>query len=50
MTGLPDEGATHRDGVALMTTRKRKEDRYPDFVGPKCRTHLVVLACEVGGK
>ena len=40
--GSPRRGAAYRDGVALTAFRKRKKDRHPELVGPRCRTRLVV--------
>ena len=48
--GRPRKGAADRDGVALLAARKRKERRYPEFLGARCRARLVVLAVEVGGR
>ena len=48
--GRPRKGAADRDGVALLASRKRKERRYPEFLGARCKAHLVVLAVEVGGR
>ena len=48
--GFPRREAADRDGVALTAARKRKDDRYPELVGARSRTRLVVLASEVGGR
>ena len=48
--GCPRQKAADRDGVAITAARKRKEDRYPELVGGRSRTRLVVLAGEVGGR
>ena len=48
--GSPRRGAAHTDGVTLVAARRRKERTYPEFVGPRSRARLVVLAGEVGGR
>ena len=48
--GRPRRGAAEMDGVALLTARRVKERRYPEFVGVQARARLVVLAVEVGGR
>ena len=48
--GRPRMGAADRDGVALLAATKRKERRYPEFLGARCRARLIVLAVEVGGR
>ena len=50
MTGRQDLGAAHIDGAALVVARRQKERAYPELVGPRSRTKLVVLAGEVGGR
>ena len=44
--------ALHCDGSARhhAADRRRKELTYPEFVGPRSRARLVVLAGEVGGR
>ena len=48
--GTPHAGAADTDGVVLSRARRRKERTYPELVGPGCRSRLVVLAVEVGGR
>ena len=48
--GTARPGAAHIDGVALQVARRRKERTYPELVGPRTRSRLVVLAGEVGGR
>ena len=48
--GSARRGAAHRDGVALVTARRKKERTYPELIGPHARARLVVLAGEVGGR
>ena len=36
--------------MVLSRARRRKEQRYPELVGPGSRARLVVLAVEVGGR
>ena len=48
--GCPRRGAAHTDGVTLVAVRRRKERTYPEFVGPRSRARLVVLAGEVMGR
>ena len=48
--GTPHRGAAEADGVVLSRARHRKEQRYPELVGPGSRARLVVLAVEVGGR
>lgn len=38
------------DGAALTEARRRKERTYPELVGPRARSRLVVLGVEVGGR
>ena len=38
------------DGVALQRAHRRKERTYPELVGPRRKTRLVVLGVEVGGR
>ena len=38
------------DGAATVVARRRKERTYPELVGQRARTRLVVLAGEVGGR
>ena len=40
----------HVDGAAVAVARRRKERTYPELVGQRARTRLVVLAGEVGGR
>ena len=42
--------AAHTAGVALEAARRRKEGRYPELVGPRARSRLVVFGVEVGGR
>ena len=42
--------AAHTAGVALEAARRRTEGRYPELVGPRARSRLVVFAVEVGGR
>ena len=42
--------AAHTAGVALEAARRRKERRYPELVGPRARSRLVVFGVEVGGR
>ena len=48
--GTPLRGAAEADGVVLSRARQRKEQRYPELMGPGSRARLVVLAVEVGGR
>ena len=49
--GTRHSGAAEADGVVLSRERRRKEQRYPELVGPGSRARLVVLAVEeVGGR
>ena len=48
--GTARPGAAHTDGVALQVARRRKERTYPELVGPRTRSRLVVMASEVGGR
>ena len=48
--GTARPGAAHIDGVALQVAQRRKERTYPELVGPRTRSRLVVLAGEVGGR
>ena len=48
--GSARRGAAHRDGVALLTARRKKERTHPELIGPHARARLVVLAGEVGGR
>ena len=48
--GSARRGAAHRDGVALLTARRKKERTYPELIGPHARARLVVLAGEVGSR
>ena len=48
--GTARPGAARIDGVALQVARRRKERTYPELVGPRTRSRLVVLAGEVGGR
>ena len=48
--GSARRGASHNEGVAISMAERRKEQRYPELVGPRARARLVVLAMEVGGK
>ena len=41
--------AGHTPGVALAA-RRRKEGWYPELVGPRARSRLVVFGVEVGGR
>ena len=43
-------GAANVDGLRLAAARRRKERTYPEFVAPRSRCRLVVLATEVGGR
>ena len=47
---LPLFRAAHNEGVAISMAERRKERRYPELVGRRARSRLVVLAVEVGGK
>ena len=49
VTGLPDGDQPTDIDWHFTAARKRKEDRYPELVGARSRTRLVVLASEVGG-
>ena len=49
-SGQPRPGAAGGDGAALLAARRRKERTYPELVGPRARTRLVVLGLEVGGR
>ena len=40
----------HTPGVALEAARRRKEGQYPELVGPRARSRLVVFGVEVGGR
>ena len=46
--GEPRLRAQREDGAALADARRRKEARYPELRGTRCR--LVVTAMEVGGR
>ena len=46
--GEPRPRALTENGAAMADARKRKEDRYPELRGTRCR--LVVTAMEVGGR
>ena len=46
--GDPRPRASWENGAALADARKRKEKRYPELRGTRCR--LVVTAMEVGGR
>ena len=48
--GTARPGAAHIDGVALHAARRQKERTYPELVGPRSRSRLVVLGGEVGGR
>ena len=48
--GSARRGASHNEGVAISVAERRKEQRYPELVGPRARARLVVLAMEVGGR
>ena len=48
--GSPHPRAANEDGAVLQAARLRKERTYPEFVGPRRRARLVVLAGEVGGR
>ena len=43
-------GAAHNEGVAVSMAERRKERRYPQLVGRRTRSRLVVLAVEIGGR
>ena len=47
--GSARAGVAHVDGAAVAVARRRKERTYPELVGQRARTRLVVLAGEVGG-
>ena len=49
MCALHGDGAADTDGAVVFRTRRRKERRYPELVGPGSRARLVALAIEVGG-
>ena len=40
--GTPHRGAANVDGAVLARARQRKETTYPELVGPRARTRLVV--------
>ena len=40
----------HVDSAAVAVARRRKERTYPELVGQRARTRLVVLAGEIGGR
>ena len=42
--------AANTPGVALEAARRRKERQYPELVGPRARSRLVVFGVEVGGR
>ena len=46
--GAPGRAA-QQDGVVLQSARRRKERTYPELLGRRARSKLVVLAVEVGG-
>ena len=48
--GKAHSWCSEEDGLAMIRARKRKEDRYPELVGPSSRAKLVVFAIEVGGR
>ena len=48
--GTARPGSAHIDGVALQVARRRKERTYPELVGLRTRSRLVVLAGEVVGR
>ena len=48
--GTARRGAAHNEGVAISMAQRRKERRYPELVGRRARSRLVVLAVEVGGR
>ena len=48
--GTPHIGAADVDGLRLAAARRRQERTYPEFVPPRSRCRLVVLATEVGGR
>ena len=47
---MAGRGAADEDGVALAASRKAKETRFPELVGPRARARFVVLGVEVGGR
>ena len=47
--GQPYPRAASVDGVRLAAARRRKEARYPEVIA-SARAHLLVLACETGGR
>ena len=48
--GTPVGRAAQQDGVVLQSARRRKERTYPELLGRRARSKLVVLAVEVGGR
>ena len=38
--GSARRGAAHRDGVALLTARRKKERTYPELIGPHAQARL----------
>ena len=48
--GTPVGLAAQKDGVLLQSARRRKERTYPELLGRRARSKLLVLAVEVGGR
>ena len=50
VTEPPTLAQQTQTAFVLSRARRRKERTYPELVGPGCRSRLVVLAVEVGGR
>ena len=48
--GTPHPRCADISGAALTAARRRKAATYPELHGRNCRTRLVVLGAEVGGR
>ena len=48
--GLPIQNAHARDGIALTRARRRKERTYPELIGDRARSRLIVVGIETGGR